>query len=59
MAFPIPEHLPRKQSQQLDRDIATKILAKLDGTTYQTLNAKIASEWVEELKDGIRATKVC
>ena len=54
MAFPIPDHLPRKNA----RDVSTQVLTKVSETPLKALNAKLASSWVLELDDTIRLTKV-
>ncbi|KAL0953809.1 hypothetical protein HGRIS_004990 [Hohenbuehelia grisea] len=54
MAFPIPAHLPRKNSS---RDVTSSILNKLDEATGQTLNASLAASWLTELDESIRSTK--
>ncbi|KAJ7759219.1 hypothetical protein B0H16DRAFT_1885130 [Mycena metata] len=54
MAFPIPAHLPRRQNPQ---DVSSEILTKIDQATGKTLNASLASSWLAELEDTIRATK--
>ncbi|TFK39823.1 hypothetical protein BDQ12DRAFT_681284 [Crucibulum laeve] len=54
MAFPIPSHLPRRATPQ---DVSSKILNKIDQATYKTLDAKLASSWVDELDETIQTTK--
>ncbi|RPD59040.1 hypothetical protein L226DRAFT_510672 [Lentinus tigrinus ALCF2SS1-7] len=54
MAFPLPTHLPRKKDA---RDVSTQILTKISETSSKTLNAQLASSWVAELDDTIKATK--
>ncbi|EGO22432.1 hypothetical protein SERLADRAFT_350499 [Serpula lacrymans var. lacrymans S7.9] len=48
MALPIPTNLPRQE------DVISKILAKLDGATYESLNASIVVSWRVELDEAIR-----
>ncbi|KAF9006117.1 hypothetical protein BDQ17DRAFT_1352779 [Cyathus striatus] len=54
MAFPIPDHLPRRSKPQ---DVSSGILTKIDNATYQTLNVQLASTWVNELNESISSTK--
>ncbi|KAH8833103.1 hypothetical protein DL96DRAFT_1584707 [Flagelloscypha sp. PMI_526] len=51
MAFPLPDHLPRKQ------DVSSAILTKIGNATTSTLNAAEASQWLSELDSTILATK--
>jgi protein transport protein DSL1/ZW10 len=55
MAFPVPDHLPRRAAPQ---DISSKVLSRLDDATSKTLNAELAASWVQELDATIDATKV-
>lgn len=55
MAFPIPSHLPRRAPPQ---DVSSSILNKIDAATNESLNATLASSWIQELNDTIYATKV-
>jgi protein transport protein DSL1/ZW10 len=55
MAFPIPEHLPRRTVPQ---DVASKILSRIDEAANSTLSAALARSWLEELDQTIRAAKV-
>jgi hypothetical protein len=55
MAFPIPDHLPRRAEPQ---DVSSKILSRIDEATNATLNAALARSWLDELDDTIQATKV-
>ena len=55
MAFPVPEHLPRKQ---LPTDASSNILAKISEATNSSLNAELAAKWVAELELTIQQTKV-
>ena len=55
MAFPVPDHLPRRAVPQ---DISSQVLSKLDEATNKSLNADLAASWVHELDDTIHATKV-
>jgi hypothetical protein len=55
MAFPIPSHLPRRPNPH---DVSSNILSKIDDATSHTLNASLASSWLTELEDSIRAIKV-
>ncbi|KAK0466988.1 Centromere/kinetochore Zw10-domain-containing protein [Desarmillaria tabescens] len=54
MAFPIPSHLPRRAPPQ---DVSSSILNKIDAATNESLNAALASSWIQELNDTIYATK--
>ncbi|KDR80702.1 hypothetical protein GALMADRAFT_241105 [Galerina marginata CBS 339.88] len=54
MAFPIPEHLPKRP---VPVDVSSKILYKIDSATKETLNSSLASSWVQELEDSIQAAK--
>ncbi|KAL5536950.1 YTM1_1 [Sanghuangporus sanghuang] len=54
MAFPVPEHLPRKQ---LPTDVSSQILSRISDATNKSLNAELAAEWVAELQLNIRQTK--
>ncbi|KAL5513152.1 YTM1_2 [Sanghuangporus vaninii] len=54
MAFPVPEHLPRKQ---LPTDVSSQILSRISDATSKSLNAELAAEWVAELQLNIRQTK--
>ncbi|KAI0738508.1 hypothetical protein C8Q80DRAFT_1205833 [Daedaleopsis nitida] len=54
MAFPLPDHLPRKKDA---RDVSTQILMKISETTSKSLNAELVSSWVAELNETIGATK--
>ncbi|TFK48548.1 hypothetical protein OE88DRAFT_1704425 [Heliocybe sulcata] len=54
MAFPIPNHLPRKGNPQ---DVSTRILSAISDTTSKALTAQVASSWVAELDDAIYSTK--
>ncbi|KAJ3557317.1 hypothetical protein NM688_g1539 [Phlebia brevispora] len=53
MAFPIPQHLPRKK----DQDVSTKLLSKMSETTFKSLTRELASSWVAELDVAISQTK--
>ena len=55
MAFPIPDHLPKRPTQV---DVSSQILYKIDAATKDTLSASLASSWVQELEDSIQGTKV-
>lgn len=55
MAFPIPEHLPKRA---IPVDVSSKILYKIDAATKDTLNSSLASSWIGELDESIQATKV-
>lgn len=52
MAFPIPDHLPRKL------DASSSILSKFDSATLQSLNSSVASSCRAELDESIQLTKV-
>ncbi|KAJ7170492.1 hypothetical protein C8R43DRAFT_981936 [Mycena crocata] len=54
MAFPVPSHLPRRPNPQ---DVSSEILTKIDQATNQTLSASLATSWLTELDETIRATK--
>ncbi|KAF7356519.1 Dsl1-C domain-containing protein [Mycena venus] len=54
MAFPVPSHLPRRPNPQ---DVSSEILMKIDQATNQTLTASLATSWLAELEDTIRATE--
>ncbi|KAF8634600.1 hypothetical protein AX17_004189 [Amanita inopinata Kibby_2008] len=54
MAFPIPDHLPRKAAPQ---DISSSILNRIDTATNQTLNAELARSWIADLDESINSTK--
>ncbi|KAG6850756.1 hypothetical protein H0H93_008794, partial [Arthromyces matolae] len=54
MAFPIPDHLPRRATAQ---DVSSRILSKIDAATNKTLNAALATSWVTELDETITSTK--
>lgn len=54
MAFPIPSHLPRRAPPQ---DVSSNTLNKIDAATNESLNAALASSWIQELNDTIYATK--
>ncbi|PFH51800.1 hypothetical protein AMATHDRAFT_46783 [Amanita thiersii Skay4041] len=54
MAFPIPDHLPRRAVPQ---DVSSKILNTIDTATTQSLNAELARSWLAELDESINATK--
>ncbi|KAK0188663.1 hypothetical protein F5146DRAFT_1002724 [Armillaria mellea] len=54
MAFPIPSHLPRRAPPQ---DVSSSILNKIDAATNESLNAALASSWIQELNDTLYATK--
>ncbi|KAG7445004.1 uncharacterized protein BT62DRAFT_951320 [Guyanagaster necrorhizus] len=54
MAFLIPSHLPRRA---LPQDVSSSILNKIDAATNESLNAALASSWIQELNDIIYATK--
>jgi hypothetical protein len=43
---------------QQPQDVSSEILSKLNETSDQTLNAQLASAWVEELEASIQQTKV-
>ncbi|KAI0079377.1 hypothetical protein K474DRAFT_1735495 [Panus rudis PR-1116 ss-1] len=53
MAFPVPEHLPRKK----EVDVSTKLLTKVSETDSKALNFELASSWVAELDAAIQQTK--
>lgn len=55
MAFPVPEHLPKRA---IPVDVSSKILYKIDAATRDRLNTSLASSWIEELDESILATKV-
>lgn len=55
MAFPVPEHLPRRP---VPVDVSSKILYKIDSATKETLNSALASSWIRELDESILSTKV-
>ncbi|KAF8906266.1 hypothetical protein CPB84DRAFT_1844516 [Gymnopilus junonius] len=50
MAFPLPEHLPRRP---VPIDVSSKILYKIDSATKETLNSSLASSWIRELDESI------
>ncbi|KAF7308440.1 Dsl1-C domain-containing protein [Mycena chlorophos] len=54
MAFPVPDHLPRRQSP---KDVSSDILMKIDSATNQTLSAELAASWLGELDGTIHSTK--
>lgn len=54
MAFPIPDHLPRRAIPQ---DISSSILSKIDAATSKTLNSTLAASWLAELDETITSTK--
>ncbi len=56
MAFPLPDHLPRRAVPQ---DISSRILGRIDEATLQTLNAELARSWLADLDDNITSIKVC
>lgn len=51
MAFPLPNHLPRKQ------DVSSAILTKIGNATNSSLDASVAGQWVTELDETILTTK--
>ena len=55
MAFPIPDHLPRRAIPQ---DISSSILSKIDAATSKTLNSSLAASWLAELDENITSIKV-
>lgn len=56
MAFPVPEHLPRKTAAP--QDVSSQILTKISEATPKSLTADLASSWVAELDTNILQTKV-
>ncbi|KAF7309900.1 Dsl1-C domain-containing protein [Mycena indigotica] len=54
MAFPIPDHLPRRPNP---KDVSSEILLKIDKATNQTLSAELAASWLTELDGTIQNTK--
>ncbi|KJA28051.1 hypothetical protein HYPSUDRAFT_178205 [Hypholoma sublateritium FD-334 SS-4] len=54
MAFPVPEHLPKRA---IPIDVSSKILYKIDAATKDALNSSLASSWIGELDESIQATK--
>lgn len=56
MAFPLPDHLPRRAAP---RDISSSILGRIDAATFQTLNAELARSWLADLDDNIGSIEVC
>ncbi|KAM6497121.1 hypothetical protein JOM56_007594 [Amanita muscaria] len=54
MAFPVPDHLPRRAIPQ---DVSSKILNRIDAATNQTLNAELARTWLAMLDEDVRSTK--
>ncbi|PPQ64214.1 hypothetical protein CVT24_008590 [Panaeolus cyanescens] len=54
MAFPVPDHLPKRQTPV---DVSSKILYKLDAATRDTLNSSLSSSWLQELDESILNTK--
>ncbi|KAF8967606.1 hypothetical protein BDZ97DRAFT_1903209 [Flammula alnicola] len=54
MAFPVPDHLPKRPTPV---DVSSKILYKIDTATKSTLNSSLASSWIRELDESIQATK--
>ncbi|KAH8116435.1 Centromere/kinetochore Zw10-domain-containing protein [Phellopilus nigrolimitatus] len=54
MAFPVPEHLPRKT---IPNDVSSQILTKISDVTHKSLTADLASEWLNELELSIQQTK--
>ena len=55
MAFPVPDHLPRKT---MPKDISTEILTKVSEVTTKTLTSSLVTSWVDELEAGVQNTKV-
>lgn len=53
--FPLPEHLPRKQTVQ---DVSTSLLSTLADTSKKDLTAHRAASWLSELDSAIQETKV-
>ncbi|KAI5123541.1 hypothetical protein M0805_006700 [Coniferiporia weirii] len=54
MAFPVPDHLPRRAPPQ---DVSSQILSKISDATNKTLSAGLAAEWVSELELSIQQTE--
>ncbi|EJD07530.1 uncharacterized protein FOMMEDRAFT_115831 [Fomitiporia mediterranea MF3/22] len=54
MAFPVPNHLPRKT---LRTDVSSNILSTISDTNSKSLNAELAAGWVSELQLAIQQTK--
>ncbi|KAF9038459.1 hypothetical protein BJ165DRAFT_1531549 [Panaeolus papilionaceus] len=54
MAFPVPDHLPKRQTPV---DVSSKILYKIGAATRDTLNSSLSSLWLQELDDSILNTK--
>ncbi|PPQ69821.1 hypothetical protein CVT26_014198 [Gymnopilus dilepis] len=54
MAFPVPEHLPRRP---VPIDVSSQILYKIDSASKETLNSSLASSWIRELDESILSTK--
>ncbi|KAF8202281.1 hypothetical protein BJ912DRAFT_944331 [Pholiota molesta] len=54
MAFPVPDHLPKRA---IPVDVSSKILYKVDAATKDTLNSSLAASWIRELDESIQATK--
>ncbi|THH07395.1 hypothetical protein EW145_g3406 [Phellinidium pouzarii] len=54
MAFPVPDHLPRKG---LPQDVSSQILSKVADTSRRALTADLTSKWVSELELSIKQTK--
>lgn len=55
MAFPVPDHLPKRA---IPVDVSSKILYKVDAATKDTLSSSLAASWIRELDESIQATKV-
>ena len=55
MAFPVPNHLPRKPASN---DVTSKILSSIDSASLQSINSSVAKSWVAELDESISLTKV-
>ncbi|KAJ2919551.1 hypothetical protein MD484_g865, partial [Candolleomyces efflorescens] len=54
MAFPVPNHLPRKPASN---DVTSKILSSIDSASLQSINSSVAKSWVAELDESISLTK--
>lgn len=57
MAFPIPDHLPRRSAGDT-QDLASDILKEMGGVTHKTLTSGLAASWVAQLDSAVESTKV-
>ena len=56
MAFPVPEHLPRKP---IPSDVSSQVLERISETSNRDLTSELVTGWISELQLGIEQTEVC